>query len=128
MRYRPRIFIRDYGAPTRRELLYANSFLVGGGDVGMRRGLFLRIDNSDAGEPGILLSGDAQTGADLLELSGEDGFLIRSSDANIRVFFSEVQTTIRSLVLLSGDAQSGNDGIELSGDMQSGADLLVFRS
>lgn len=123
-RYDPKIYIRDYGTPTRRILWGVAKVSVSFGVLALKRALVMRIENRLAGEPGLLLSGDAQvTGNDVLLLSGAGGRLVLSTDSNVRVRLNDVRFQTFPGLLLSGDAQqTGHDVLLLSG---SGGRLVL---
>lgn len=92
MTYDPKIFIRDYGAPTRRILAYCGRFALVGAVVRMLRALVLVAENPVDGEEFVLLSGDAQSGSDVILLSGtEDGLLAITNAVRIRFFGPDVR-------------------------------------
>jgi hypothetical protein len=83
MGYDPKIYIRDYGVPDRGYLVYAAHVAVEFNQTDYLRDLLVRIDDVVGGSAGILLSGDAQSGSDVLLLSGAEGKLFLSSPSTI---------------------------------------------
>ena len=82
------------------------------------------------GADGILLSGDEQSGTDLIELSGdESGVLLVSYLADVitvdvtalTITGHEVTFGCTAALWLSGDEQSGTDELSLSGDAGPGS-------
>ena len=109
--FRPRIFIRDYGEPTERLLAINGAFLVEGEDgAGFMRALLLRIDETGTAADQILLSGDAQSGSDVLSLSGMDNALVLTNEGAFRVNEPDVRFTLHHGLSASGGhvATAGN--------------------
>lgn len=91
MNYNPRIYIRDYGSPTLRMLAFANGYELDFSDVDLRRSLIMHAENSVVGEEYLLLSGDQQSGSDVLDLSGSgNDLLVLSNPVAMRFFGSDV--------------------------------------
>ena len=94
--YAPRIYIRDYGEPTRRMLAYFGEYDLTGNDIATRRALFLRAESGvtgvdaiifsgDAAPGALLLSGDAQTNGDRLVTTNSAGSRVRGGEITIRL-------------------------------------------
>lgn len=90
--YNPKIYIRDYGIPTRRMLAFAGFFALFGPAIKMLRDLFFRIEKSEGGDFFLLLSGDMQSGSDVLSLSGVgNNLLLLSAYDHFRLYAPDVQ-------------------------------------
>lgn len=89
--YNPRIYIRDYGDPTRRVLAFSGVYALDFLPAELRRRLIMHAENSVVGEEFLLLSGDQQSGADLLDLSGSgNDLLVLSNPVAMRFYGSDV--------------------------------------
>lgn len=112
MLYDPKIYIRDYGAPTERMLAYWGGFYLTGIDVALKRDLIMHAENPVVGEEFFLLSGDMNSGGDTLDLSGQgNDRLVISDNVAIRVFGPDV-TLIYSIIepVTTGEySLTGND-------------------
>ncbi|MGV8830353.1 MAG: hypothetical protein ACOH2N_00115 [Devosia sp.] len=112
MNYNPRIYIRDYGAPTHRFLAYWAGFYLNGIDAALKRHLIMHAEGPDTAEPFLLLSGDMTDGDDILALSGvsNDLMVIATSDA-FRLFGSDVELiySIKFLVDVTPFDLTGGD-------------------
>jgi hypothetical protein len=98
MLYDPKIFIRDYGTPTKRFLAYWGGFDLNGVDAALKRHLIIHAENPVAGEEFVTLSGDMNSGADTLDLSGiGNDRLVLANEVAIRVFGPDV-TLIYSII------------------------------
>lgn len=69
--YNPKIYIRDYQATEYRMLAFKAEYDLDGMDVELRRALFLRAEGPPIGAVRLKLSGDQQSGADVLRFSGD---------------------------------------------------------
>jgi hypothetical protein len=91
MNYNPRIYIRDYGAPTRRLLALGQGYEFDFSDIDLRRSLIMHAENPVVGEEFLLLDGDMQSGTDLLDMSGSgNDLLVLSNPVLMRFFGSDV--------------------------------------
>lgn len=89
--YNPRIYIRDYGSPTRRMLAFSGSYLFHWFNADFRRDLIMHAENPATGEEFMLLAGDMQAGSDVIDLSGSgNDLLVLTNDTAIRFFGSDV--------------------------------------
>src|SRR5690349_14030419 len=89
--YNPRIYIRDYGTPTLRMLVFSDSYSFNWSESDLKRGLVMHAENPTTGEDFLLLDGDMQNGSDVLDLSGTgNDLLVLTNDTVMRFFGSDV--------------------------------------
>lgn len=89
--YNPKIYIRDYGSPDHRLLAFAGGYEFDFTDADLKRALIIHAENPVIGEEFLLLSGDQQSGADLLDLSGVgNDLLVLTNPVAMRWFGSDV--------------------------------------
>lgn len=123
MSYSPKVYIRDYGTPTKRLLAFTGNFLVDGKDVSLKRNLRFVAESPSSGLVRLLLAGDAQSGTDVFLLSDSYQFLLTDSH-QYGTYFYDVNSFGKFLLKVSGDMQSSDDRMLTSGDMQSGTDKV----
>lgn len=126
MSYTPKIFIRDYGAPTHRLLAYSKALGYGAPAVPMKRDLYLRIVAAEPGEQYLELSGDMQSGSDLLALSGpgndllvldlNDAFRAFRTDAGL--IYSILEPALVEAYTLAGQGAALKRGLVLRATSQ----------
>lgn len=120
--YDPKIFIRNYGEYTARDLIFTTSYLVDVGEVRDVESLIDHVENPfDAGTE-MRLSGDAQTADDSLALSGDaaPGVLTLSNPISTIVTAHDVQERINEetdTVATIATTVTAHDVIELIGEV-----------
>jgi hypothetical protein len=152
--YKPRVYIRDYGTPTKRLLAFKGSFQYTGYNILLKRNLVLRADAASATEERLLLSGDAQFGTDVLKISSDSVLLLASGRqykmnfVDFNLFLHRVFRADTNVFALTGNAlgmkrqlkmsvTSGSYTLTgypltftrrllLSGDMQAGGEILLL--
>lgn len=152
--YKPRVYIRDYGNPTKRLLAFKGSFQLVGNSIQLKRNLVLRADAALAAETRLLLSGDAQSGTDVFKISADSVLLLASgrqykinffdsnfirykvfkADTNVFAFSGKVLGLKRQLRMsvtsgsytMTGYPLTFIRRLLLSGDMQAGGELLLL--
>lgn len=127
MTYDPKIFIRDYGTPTSRLLAFWGGFDIDGQTATLKRDLFLRTAGAEPGEQFTLLSGDEQSGGDLLELSGAgNDLLVMATNNAFRVFgpdvdliYSIVEVVTAGIYSLTGNGVAARLSLIVHGEKGS---------